>query len=427
MKIVGLITEYNPFHNGHKYHIEKAVELTGADAVIVVMSGNYVQRGTPAIMPKHLRTEVALKAGASVVIELPVCYSTGSAEYFAFAAVSLLEKLGCVNALCFGTEIGDLAPLKKIAEILSDEPDEYKKILHCELKKGISFPAARQNAILQYTHDESLSKILSMPNNILGVEYLKALYKLKSYMVPYSIKRKESGYHDTELNDTYSSASAIRKLLEFTSQSVHTVNDSFYDEPPLSDILTRLEEQVPPDSISLLEEHHRIRYPVYANDFSLILKYRLLTLTAGELSCFCDISSDLANRICKYKNNFINFDQFCELLKTKELTYTRISRALLHILLDIKKDDLDSYMDHDCIMYARILGFRKDMTDVLTIMKQKSRIPLLTKLSSFESNDPAALKMLEQDIFSSNLYESIITDKFKTSFINEHEHQVVLV
>ena len=427
MKIVGLITEYNPFHNGHKYHIEKAVELTGADAVIVVMSGNYVQRGTPAIMPKHLRTEVALKAGASVVIELPVCYSTGSAESFAFAAVSLLEKLGCVNALCFGTEIGDLAPLKKIAEILSDEPDEYKKILHCELKKGISFPAARQNAILQYTHDESLSKILSMPNNILGVEYLKALYKLKSYMVPYSIKRKESGYHDTELNDTYSSASAIRKLLEFTSQSVHTVNDSFYDEPPLSDILTRLEEQVPPDCISLLEEHHRIRYPVYANDFSLILKYRLLTLTAGELSCFCDISSDLANRICKYKNSFINFDQFCELLKTKELTYTRISRALLHILLDIKKDDLDSYMDHDCIMYARILGFRKDMTDVLTIMKQKSRIPLLTKLSSFESNDPAALKMLEQDIFSSNLYESIITDKFKTSFINEHEHQVVLV
>ena len=427
MKIVGLITEYNPFHNGHKYHIEKAVELTNADAVIVIMSGNYVQRGTPAIMPKQLRAEVALKAGASVIIELPVCYSTGSAEYFAYAAVSLFEKLGCVNAICFGTEIGELAPLKEIADILYIEPEEYKGYLQDYLKKGLSFPAARQKAVAKYTNNDELAGILSKPNNILGIEYLKALRMLNSYMVPYSIERKESNYHDTELTDSYSSASAIRRLLEFTSQSVHTIKDSFYDEPPLSDILTRLEDQVPPESIALLEDNHRIRYPVYANDFSLILKYRLLTLTPEELSEFMDISKDFANRIHKNRNNFINFDQFCELLKTKDMTYTRISRALFHILLDIKKSDLELYRANHYNMYAHIIGFRRDMADVLTIMKQHSELPLLTKLSSFTSENPVAVHMLKQDIFASNLYESIITDKFKTSFINEHEHPLVLV
>ena len=148
MKIVGVITEYNPFHNGHLYHIEKAKEVTGADAVIAVMSGNFVQRGAPAIMPKHLRTEIALKAGASVVFELPVCYATCSAEFFAEGAVSLLHNLGCVDSICFGSECGDIKYLKTIAQVLLDDPNEYKSILQTELKKGFSFPKARQNALI---------------------------------------------------------------------------------------------------------------------------------------------------------------------------------------------------------------------------------------------------------------------------------------
>lgn len=427
MKIVGLITEYNPFHNGHQYHLEKALELTNADAAIVVMSGNYVQRGTPAIMPKHLRAEIALKSGAAVVLELPVCYASGSAEYFALGAVSLLEQLGCVNALCFGTESGDLAPLKKTAKILLNEPVEYKSALQYYLKAGHSFPAARQKALQEYTADREICSCLNQPNNILGIEYLKALYTLESRIVPYALQRKESNYHDTELQSSYSSASAIRKLLAYTSHAIHTVSDGIYDEPVLSDILTRLEEQVPPACIELLEETHRIRYPIYSNDFSLLLKYRLLTLTAEELTEYVDITPDLANRISKNKNEFVSFDQFCDVLKTRELTHTRISRALLHILLNIKKTDLEKYTTNGLNGYAHILGFRRDCTDVLSIMKQHSAIPLLTKLSSASHLNEPAQKMLMQDIFASDLYESVVTNKFKTPFINEHEHSIIRI
>lgn len=323
MKIVGLITEYNPFHNGHQYHLRKALEVSGADAAIVVMSGNYVQRGTPAIMPKHLRTEIALEAGAAVVFELPVCYATGSAEYFALGAVSLLESLGCVNAICFGTETGDINPLRKIAKILTNEPAEYKRALQFYLKSGLSFPAAREKALVEYIKDPEVTDCLKQPNHILGIEYLKALYRLESHMVPYAIQRKESNYHDTELTHSYSSASAIRKLLEFTSHAVHTISDDMYDEPVLSDVLTRLEEQVPPACIRLLEDTHRTRYPIYANDFSLLLKYKLLTLSPEELAQYVDITPDLANRIYNSRNDFISFEQFCEILKTRELTHTR--------------------------------------------------------------------------------------------------------
>lgn len=412
MKIVGLITEYNPFHNGHQYHLNKALEVTNCDAAIVVMSGNYVQRGTPAIMPKHLRAEIALKSGAAVVLELPVCYATGSAENFAMGAVSLLHRLGCVDTLCFGTESDDLTSLKKAANILAWEPKEYQEILKNYLKVGNSFPVARQKALLEYTEDASLAACVNQPNNILGIEYLKALYRLNSDIVPYSIQRMDSGYHDTELSTSYSSASAIRK-------SLHDAKHS--------DNLMHLENHVPSACLQLLEESRYHRYPVYSNDFSLLLHYKLLSLTPNDLMEFVDVTPDLANRIFKNKNAFVSFDQFCDLLKTRDMTYTRISRALLHILLDIRKQDFTESITNNWNGYAHILGFRKDCSDVLTTMKQKSNIPLLTKLSAASDLEPFAARMLTQDISASNLYESVITNKFKTSFINEYEHSIVRI
>lgn len=213
MKTVGLITEYNPFHNGHLYHIEKAKELTGADRVIVIMSGDYVQRGTPAVLSKHSRAHMALLNGASVVLELPVCYSCASAEFFAKGAVSVLDGLGCIDALCFGSECGNLEHLTSIAHLLSAEPETYRHHLQSSLKNGMSFPAARCHALKKMTGDAYASQILSDPNNILGIEYLKALKKLNSPIVPFTLKREFSGYHDTELHDCSSSASAIRKVL----------------------------------------------------------------------------------------------------------------------------------------------------------------------------------------------------------------------
>lgn len=414
MKIVGLIAEYNPFHNGHKYHIEKAREITGADAVIVIMSGNFMQRGTPAIMPKHLRTEAALKGGASVVIELPVCYAVGSAEYFAYGAVSILEKLGCVDSICFGSECGNIEVLQDLARIIHDEPKQYKESLNLYLRQGNSFPLARQKAMKDFLKSNVADSILGQPNNILGIEYLKALYRLGSKMKPYTIQRVASHYHDEYLNETYSSASAIRKAI---------------NEPDESD----WRSQVPDSCVSLYQENYQIRYPVYTNEFSLLLKYKLLRETKETLTSYADVSEELANRILNRLNEFTSFEEFCELLKTKELTYSRISRALLHILLDITIQDMTE------IEYAHVLGFQASDSAVLSSIKKQSSIPLVTKLAdvtmySSSANTPPTCgstlsedsqKMLIQDIYAANLYESVVADKFGTAFINEYEQKIV--
>lgn len=427
MKIVGLITEYNPFHNGHLYHMQKAKEITGADSVIAVMSGNYVQRGAPAIMPKHLRAEVALEAGIPLVLELPVCYASGSAEYFADGAISLFEKLGCIDSICFGSECGDYYLLEKVAHVTADEPEAYKQTLQDALKQGLSFPLARQAALKAYFQDPSLDDILEQPNNILGIEYIKALYLRKSPIGAYTIRRKISGYHDKELSPGYSSASAIRRLLAFAGNSVHLASEEMYDEPGLSEVLTRLEGQVPPSCIRSLEETHRVRYPVYANDFSLLFRYRLLTETRESLAGYLDMTEELANRMINHANDFITFDQFCDLLKTRDMTYSRISRCLLHILLNIRTEDMNLYKEEGGCQYVRVLGFSKDGAKLLTRIKRTSSVPLLTKLTQTEGLSKAGLRMLRQDIFAADLYESVITDKFKMPFISEYQQQIVRV
>ena len=220
MKIAGLITEYNPFHNGHLYHIQQTKHKADADAVIVVMSGDYVQRGVPAVMPKRLRVESALECGASAVFELPVCYSTGSAELFAESAVALLDQLQIVDSLCFGSECGDLDALSEIADLLCQEPEEYRSLLKKHLRNGLSFPCARREALNEYLPEKNFAALLDEPNNILGIEYLKAIKKLKSPVKPYTILRKGARYHDKELStENLSSASAIRSLLSYSGSS----------------------------------------------------------------------------------------------------------------------------------------------------------------------------------------------------------------
>lgn len=410
MKIIGLITEYNPFHNGHKYHIEKALEKSGADKAIAIMSGNYVQRGTPAIMPKHLRTKAALQNGVSAVLELPVPYATGSAEYFARGAVSLLASLGCIDGFCFGSECGDISTLSEIAEVAASEPFEYRHLLQNYLKEGLTFPSARQKALAAYMKSEKVNAILAQPNNILGIEYLKANLQLNARLTPYTIKRFGADYHDAELHAHCSSASAIRKLLAYPKDTL----------PPLN-------SHVPDSSIQLFNENYRLRYPISADDFSLLLKYKLLSETKTSLTRFADVTEDLANRVYRQLNAFVSFEQFCDLLKTKEITYTRIRRILLHIILDITKKDMQTYGDHYYHGYARLLGFCQKDTSVLRTIKKCSQIPLLTKLTNTETLEPFAAHMLEKEIYANNLYESVITQKYKTSFINEYTQEIVRV
>ena len=396
MKVVGLITEYNPFHNGHQFHIEQAKLITGADIVIVVMSGDFVQRGEPAIMPKHLRAESALKCNADLVIELPFCYATGSAEQFAFGAVSIFEKLGVVDSICFGSECGNIQSLTEIAQILSNESDEYKAALQKQLRVGDSFPVAREKAMKELYPDKNYGQILSEPNNILGIEYIKAILRLNSSIKPFTIQRAGAYYHDTDLNEALSSASAIRRSL--------TTNN-----------LSGLYDKIPTASFDIMQREYGKSFPIYPNDFSILLKYRLLNETKETLCDYADVSEELANRIINRRNEFLNIEQFCELLKTKELTYSRISRALIHILLKCKKTDSTA------INYARVLGFRTDSTEVMSEIKKRSVIPLVTKLSAFDDT------MLEQDIYASHIYQSIVADKFQTDFKNEYEQPVVRI
>ena len=428
MKVVGLITEYNPFHNGHQYHIEKARKVTGADTVIVIMSGDYVQRGTPAIMPKHLRAQMALRCGASAVFELPVCYSTGSAELFALGAVSFLDQLKIVDSICFGTECGDIQQLDKIADFLCEEPEEYRSILRACLKLGLSFPAAREKALAETLHDPSLAKLLSNPNNILGIEYLKALKRLHSTITPFAITRKESDYHDTSLSANYSSATAIRSLLAYSSSAISTdtYGDTF-ENFRFSDVLSELEDQVPRECLELLKDYHQVSYPVYQNDFSLIMKYKLLNKTPEALSRYMDVSDDLANRICRQLNNYFNYRQFCELIKTKDLTQVRVNRSLLHIMLGIKKSNVSQYISGGLHYYAHLLGVRKDKDKLLGLISKHSHLPLVTNLYKTDNLHEIGRQMLYQDILASNLYTSVVTDKFKTAFRNEYHQPVIKV
>ncbi|MDY5845779.1 MAG: nucleotidyltransferase [Bariatricus sp.] len=412
MKIVGLIAEYNPFHNGHKYHIEAAIEATGSDAAIVLMSGNFVQRGTPAIMPKQLRAEAALRNGASLVLELPVCFACGSAEYFARGAVGIFDALGCVDCICFGSESGNVDDLEQVARILDEEPEEYRTLLKSNLKSGISFPLARQKAIKEYTQNESLAALLASPNNTLGIEYIKALHAIESPMTAFTIKRVESDYHDTALTDHYSSASAIRNHLS--------------NAESLSDTLLRLKNNIPENCLRLMEENYQIRYPVYADDLSLLLKYRLLSETKDTLTEYADVTEELACRIMNRLNGFLSWNQFCDLLKTKEVTYTRISRALLHILLGIRKEDMKRYTRKHDAMYARVLGFRKSDAGILTELKRTAIVPIITKLNQ-ASLDEDAHKMLQTDLYAADIYESVLTCKYHTPYIPSPSHPLVIL
>ena len=222
MNILGIIVEYNPFHNGHLFHLEQAKKLANADYVIAVMSGNFMQRGVPAFLDKWSRTKMALSCGVDMVIELPVTHASTSAENFAFGAISILENLKIVDSVCFGSELGNIETLKELSNILSNEPNSFKKHLKEHLDLGLTFPKARSNALYKYITEnnlfsisnEHLENILNSPNNILGIEYLKALNKLHSNIVPYTITRKTAGYHDVEIHDSISSATAIRNSVD---------------------------------------------------------------------------------------------------------------------------------------------------------------------------------------------------------------------
>ena len=213
-KVLGIISEYNPFHNGHLYHLIKSKKITNAEYTIAVIGGNFTQRGNASLIDKWSKTEMALLNGIDLVIELPLLYSISSAENFAEGAIKILDSLQIVDAISFGTETSDINTLNKFADILYNEPKEYKALLSHELSKGMSYPKARENALMLYLNDiRRFAPILSSPNNILGIEYLKAIKKYKSNIIPISIQRIKTGYNDINFSGNIASATAIRNLV----------------------------------------------------------------------------------------------------------------------------------------------------------------------------------------------------------------------
>lgn len=415
MKTVGIIAEYNPFHNGHAYHLKKAKELTGADYCIVVMSGDFVQRGAPAMLDKYLRTRIALLNGADLVLELPAYYALSSAEYFAGGAVTLLDKLGVVDNLCFGSECGDVKLLMTFAQLLLHEDEVFKQTLNHGLRKGHSYPQARNAAIeASAPHLTAHTDILSSPNNILGIEYCKALFKRNSTITPCTIRRFGAAYHDESLQADFCSARALREALKCSGSPNSILN------------------QMPASIHLLMEEQYLKTYPVFADDLSLLMHYRLLSEPSKEFTRYPDIDKELSDRILKLLPQYRNFPSFCDLLKSKNRTYTRIARSLLHILLQIYREDLTCYLSQDQIFYARMLGFRKGAEPLLSAIKQKTAVPLLSKLADAGNLlTPTGTHMLEKDIYASHVYQGIVSHKFSgqntASEINEYKQSIVKI
>lgn len=403
MKIVGLITEYNPFHAGHLYHMQQARELTGADYCVVLMSGSFVQRGEPAIFDKYLRTKTALLAGADLVLEIPAAFSTASAHEFAAYGVALLSAIG-VDAVVFGSECGQIEFLKQAASALNHESAEFQERLRKGLKAGLTYPQARAKALEM---EDTRASVLSSPNNILGIEYLRAAEDLHSPMEFYTISRKGSGYHEDTLADAnFPSASAIRGI----------IRNSLSKDKDLLDILA---SHLP----AVTHPAYTGAVPVFVDDFSELLNAAVLQMQATF--SIADLSPELAARLAKPPYFPLSFEERIQALKTRQLTYTRVSRALLHLVLGMREEDISRWKDEGYALYARILGFRRQSSPLLSCLHKKSSIPLITKMADAAQNlSPSALALLEQEVYASHLYQTV---RMKRSGVFQNEYTEGLV
>lgn len=436
MKTAGIIAEYNPFHKGHEYQIRYTKEKLKADYVIVAMSGDYVQRGTPALISKHARAEMALRCGADLVLEMPVSISTASAEAFAMGGVSLLNSLGVVDMLCFGSESGEISALRELAEILVEEPEEYKKLLKSFLSEGLTFPAARSQALTEFFKNprnfsgddfdgvltpllNEVTQILNTPNNILGIEYCKALLRLNSWIRPVTIRREGMGYHETTVPEGNSTVPSpdLQSPTDFFASATAIRNLILQDSPDPD----ALASQIPEQAFPVFQKAVNSGEFLTENSLDSILSYCLMKENGKNLSSYLDVSEDLARRIINQQNLLLSFSQSVSVLKTRELTQTRIQRALLHIILNIHTAPTQT-------PFARVLGFRRESSELLSQIKQHSRIPLITKLADAQNLlNSEGNQILSETVFSSNLYEKLLCLKTGRKFCHESQKQLIIL
>lgn len=387
-KVLGIIAEYNPFHNGHLYHLNKSKEITGSNYTIAVISGNFTQRGSTSLIDKWSKTEMAISNGIDLVIELPVLYSISSAENFAEGAIKILDSLKIVDYVSFGAEVQNVNILNKFADVLYKEPKEYKNILAHELSKGLSYPKARENALMLYLNDiRRFANVLSSPNNILGIEYLKALKKLNSSIEPISIQRFGNQYNDTDITGNIASATAIRNIVK---------NNGF-------DILRKV---LPASSYSILINNIKVGHIV--SDLSTFEKeiiYNLRKMSIEEIADLPDVSEGLEFAIKNAANSCNSIVEFLNIIKSKRYTSTRIQRILLYSLLGITKKDMS--ISKKVTPYIRVLGFNERGKYLLSeISRANPKLEIITSVKKFmDSSTNKNLKnILNKDIWATNVY-----------------------
>lgn len=401
MKAVGLVTEYNPFHNGHLYHLNKAMELTGADISVAVMSGDFVQRGEPAVLDKYTRSSMALNSGVNLVVELPVNYAVSSAESFAAGALKVLDYIKA-DSIAFGSESGDIERLSKLAHILCDNENTLYKEISKYTANGISYAAARQKVVEKLT-DKDTAAMLTSSNNILAVEYLKAIIKNNYAIKPYTVQRQGDSYNDTDIRSEYASATALRENLKADNIS----------------------EYIPVKAGLILSSNTNYIYP---DDITEALFTRLLDILFASnydknvfienVMQYPDVSKEIAGRLYKSAmdmitrtvpqrsenkdNGTFSFGSLCEHIKTKEVPLSRIKRALVRITLGLDKKHMEKYANEP---YIRVLGFDKKGQEYLSYIRKTVEVPLITKTADYK-------EMLLDDIHAANIYNMIVAGKY---------------
>lgn len=401
MKAVGLVTEYNPFHNGHLYHLNKAMELTGADISVAVMSGDFVQRGELAVLDKYTRASMALNSGVNLVVELPVNYAVSSAESFAAGALKVLDYIKA-DSIAFGSESGNIERLSKLAHILCDNEDTLYKEISKYTANGISYAAARQKVVEKLT-DKDTAAMLTSSNNILAVEYLKAIIKNNYAIKPYTIKRQGDSYNDTDIMSDYASATALRGNLKADNISKY----------------------IPVKAGLILSSNTNYIYP---DDITEALFTRLLDILFASsydknvfienVMKYPDVNKEIAGRLYKSAMDMItrtvphgagskddeafSFGSLCEHIKTKEVPLSRIKRALVRITLGLDKKHMEKYSNEP---YIRVLGFDKKGQEYLSHIRKTVEVPLITKTADYK-------EILLDDIHAANIYNMIVAGKY---------------
>ena len=456
MKAVGLVTEYNPFHNGHLYHLNKAMELTGADISVAVMSGDFVQRGEPAVLDKYTRTSMALNSGVNLVVELPVNYAVSSAESFAAGALKVLDYIKA-DSIAFGSESGDIERLSKLAHILCDNEDTLYKEISKYTANGISYAAARQKVVEKLT-DKDTAAMLTSSNNILAVEYLKAIIKNNYAIKPYTVQRQGDSYNDTDIRSEYASATALRENLKngmnkcidsdcaagYTIDTIMEENNDINNDKNniINNIINNINisEYIPVKAGLILSSNTNYIYP---DDITEALFTRLLDLFFASnydknvfieiVMQYPDVSKEIAGRLYKSAmdmitrtvpqgaeskdNGVFSFGSLCEHIKTKEVPLSRIKRALVRITLGLDKKHMEKYANEP---YIRVLGFDKKGQEYLSYIRKTVEVPLITKTADYK-------EMLLDDIHAANIYNMIVAGKYGVKELGDFVRGPVMV